>query len=392
MTDAPILDTPIHAAGPSFEGPLALYRARVAAGALAADTAQRDAAVRLDRLWHELVAAPEPTVPSSRGLFGRLGRYGARSPRPSRARGVYLVGAVGRGKSMLMDLFFEAVPGSRKRRVHFHRFMQDAHARMHGQRARKGGDADPIPPLADAIASEAGLLCFDEFQINDIADALILGRLFEALFERGVVVVATSNIRPERLFQGRPGADAFKPFIAVLLRHLDVVELRAARDYRRQRRVAGETWHCPNGPRADRLMDADFAEVTGGAAPAPTALAVSGRTVAIPVASAGVARFDFEDLCARPLGPGDFLAIAHAFHTVLVDRIPRLGPENVDRARRFITLIDALYEARVKLVASADALPDRILERGDEAFSFERAASRLAEMQSPEYQALPHLP
>ena len=382
LTDAAVNDL----SSPGL-APLALYRARVAAGTLSPDPAQEEAAVRLDRLAGELAAAAAAAPPGERvGLRRRIGRRP--EPVASRPRGLYIVGAVGRGKSMLMDLFFEAAPVAPKRRIHFHRFMQEAHGAIHEAR-RQGGD--PIPPLADAVARDASLLCFDEFQINDIADALILGRLFEALFARGVVVVATANVRPEHLFQNRPGADAFRPFITILLRHLDVLELRAARDYRRERRIEGETWHTPRGARADRAMDAAFALLTEGEVARETRLRVLGREVAIPRAAAGAARFDFDELCARPLGPSDFLAIARAFHTVLIDAIPRLGAENIDRARRFVTLVDALYEARVKLVASAETLPDRIYERGDEAFLFERTASRLAEMQSAEYRALPHV-
>ncbi len=379
-------------AGKGRPGPLALYRDRVARGTLAADPAQEDAAARLDRLHRELGLpdAPRPVPAVARpGLLGRLGRRAGPVPASARPRGVYLVGAVGRGKSMLMDLFFETAPVARKRRIHFHRFMQDAHAAMHAGRGQGG---DPIPALADRVAADAALLCFDEFQVNDITDALILGRLFEALFARGVVVVATSNVRPERLFQDRPGADAFKPFIAILLRELDVLELRAARDYRRERAVSGTTWFHPVDAAADRAMAAAFEALTGGEAAGPTALAVHGRTIRVPLAASGVARFDFEALCAMPLGPGDFLAIARAFHAVLIDGVPRLGPENFDYARRFLTLIDALYEARVQLVASAEVPPDRLYEQGEDATAFERTASRLAEMQSPEYRSLAHAP
>lgn len=374
------------------DGPLALYRARVASGRLARDAAQEEAAARLDRLWHELEGYEPPAAEGlARSLFGRLGFRRIRKDAAAKPRGLYLVGEVGRGKSMLMDLFFETAPVAEKKRIHFHRFMQDAHARAHAHR-KVEGDGDPIPPLADAIAAEATLLCFDEFQVNDIADARILGRLFEALFARGVVMVATSNVRPERLFQDRPGADAFKPFIAVLLREVDTIELVSERDYRRKRATEGTTWFVPADRRADAEMDAVFAALTAGETPAATALEVAGRTLPVPLAAAGVARFDFDALCARPLGAGDYLAVAQAFHTVLLDHVPRLGPENFDLARRFIVLIDALYEAHVKLVASADALPDGIYERGENRFAFERTASRLAEMQSRAYRDLPHAP
>ena len=292
---------------------------------------------------------------------------------------------------MLMDLFFEVAPLAAKRRIHFHRFMQDVHARFHALKRERPDISDPIPPLADAVAAEAVLLCFDEFQVNDIADALILGRLFEALFARGVVVVATSNTRPERLFQDRPGADAFKPFIAVLQRELDTVELRSERDYRRRRALQDAAWIVPADGRADAALDKAFETLTGGEDGRRAWLTVHGRRVEVPLAAAGVARFDFEALCARPLGAGDYLEIARHYPTVIIDRVPRLGPENFDVARRFIVLIDALYEARVKLVASADAAPDSIYAQGEGAAAFERTASRLAEMQSREYRALAHL-
>jgi cell division protein ZapE len=370
-------------------GPLAIWRDLVAAGSLVGDPEQQRAAARLDRLWAELAGYRPAPTPPKRGLLGRL--RGA-SHAPERPRGVYLVGDVGRGKSMLMDLFFDAAPVGAKRRIHFHRFMQDAHARVHALKRAQPGISDPIPPLADAIAADATLLCFDEFQVNDIADALILGRLFEALFARGVVVVATSNTPPGRLFQDRPGADAFKPFIAILQRELDTVELASERDYRRRRDLFGATWFVPADRRADDALDEAFALLTAGETPHSAALTVHGRKVVVPLAAAGVARFDFDALCGTPLGAGDYLEIARCYATVMVDHVPRLGPENFDVARRFIVLVDALYEAKVKLVASADATPDSIYEQGEGAKAFERTASRLAEMQSRDYQALPHAP
>jgi cell division protein ZapE len=292
---------------------------------------------------------------------------------------------------MLMDLFFAAAHLTRKRRVHFHHFMQDAHARFHRWKRENPDGDDPIPPLADAIAAEAALLCFDEFQVNDIVDAMILGRLFAALFERGVVVVATSNTLPDDLFAGQPGRDAFLPFIALIKQRLDVLVLEAGRDFRRSRLRGIPTWLVPPDGRADRALDAAFADLTGHAPPREERLVVSGRVLRVPLAVEGVARFDFAALCGAALGPGDYLAIATHFHALVLDAIPRLGPENYDEARRFITLIDALYDHRVKLVASAAALPDSLYLRGEGAKAFERTASRLEEMQSQEYLALPHL-
>ena len=293
---------------------------------------------------------------------------------------------------MLMDLFFELAPIDAKQRIHFHRFMQDAHARLHALKRDRPDMSDPIPPLAEAIARDAILLCFDEFQINDIADALILGRLFEALFARGVVAVATSNTPPARLFQDKPGADAFKPFIAVLQREMDTVELASERDYRRRRVTIGTSWLVPADRWADQALDNAFALLTEGEVPRSAVLTVHGRRLTVPLAAGGVARFDFDALCARALGAGDYLEVARRYATVMIDHVPRLGPDNFDLARRFIVLIDALYEARVKLIASADASPDQLYKRGEGARAFERTASRLAEMQSPAYQELPHAP
>ncbi|MDE2582270.1 MAG: AFG1 family ATPase [Rhodospirillales bacterium] len=369
-------------------GPLPAYRALVAEGELVADPAQETAARRLQALWSALRDYDPKPRQAANGLLARLRR---RTPAEAAPRGLYLVGEVGRGKSMLMDLFFEAARVRRKRRLHFHRFMQDAHAAMHAIKRDDPGVEDPIPPLADQLAARAALLCFDEFQVHDIVDAMILGRLFEALFARGVVVVATSNTAPDDLFKGKPGRDAFLPFIALIKQRLDVLELDAARDFRRERLRGVRTWHVPADAMARRALDAAFAELTDGAAAQPMTLTVHGRRLVVPQAAEGVARFDFADLCGMPLGPGDYLAIATRFHTIILDDIPRLSPDNFDEARRFITLIDTLYDQRAKLLASAAAPPDRLYERGENAAMFERTASRLDEMQSHAWLAGAHL-
>jgi cell division protein ZapE len=239
--------------------------------------------------------------------------------------------------------------------------------------------------------AEAALLCFDEFQVHDITDAMILGRLFEALFARGVVVVATSNTAPADLFKGKPGRDAFLPFIAMIQKRLEVLHLSALQDYRRDRIRGLPTWHSPVDGRANRALDAAFLELSGVAHGTPCSLTVLGRKVEVPQAHRGVARADFEALCGAFLGAADYLAIATHFHTLVLDGVPRLGPENYDRARRFVTLIDTLYEHRCKLVASAEAEPDQLYEKGEGAAIFQRTASRLLEMQSQDYLALPHL-
>jgi cell division protein ZapE len=381
-------------AAPAAPGPLPAYRARVAAGALVADPAQALAAETLQDLWRRLRGYdPRPEAPDEGGgflsrFFRRKSAEGAPEGTP---QGLYLVGGVGRGKSMLMDLFFACADLQRKRRIHFHQFMQECHGRIHAWKRAHPAETDPIPPLADTVAAEAALLCFDEFQVHDIADAMILGRLFEALFARGVVVVATSNTLPQDLFKGRPGRDAFLPFIALIKQRLDVLVLDAARDYRRERILGLPTWHTPLGARADRALDAAFRELTGEAQGTSCRLSVLGRSLELPQVARGVARVDFDTLCGRNLGPADYLALATHMHTLLLDRVPRLGPENFDRARRFITLVDALYEHRCKLVASAQAPPDQLHEEGENAAMFERTASRLMEMQSQEYLALSHL-
>jgi cell division protein ZapE len=373
-------------------GPLPAYRARLASGELAHDSAQELAAERLQALWSKLRGYDPPLKQENGGLLSRfLRRKKVDEAGEDRPNGLYLVGEVGRGKSMLMDVFFTAADLRRKKRIHFHRFMQDAHMRIHAWKRANPATEDPIPPLADSIATEAALLCFDEFQVNDIADAMILGRLFVALFERGVVVVATSNTVPDDLFKGQPGRDAFLPFIAMIKKRLDVLLMDGERDFRRMRLRGMPTWYVPSDKRADAALGRTFAELTGNVTPRAEHLTVMGRTVVVPLAAEGVARFDFDTLCGTALGAGDYLALATHYHTLVLDGIPRLSPDNFDMARRFIVLIDALYDHRVKLVASAAAMPDQLYQRGENARMFERTASRLEEMQSQDWIALPHL-
>jgi len=387
------MDTQTTAHDDLTNGPLPAYHARVACGELAADPAQAAAAEKLQDLWAWLRGYdPAPPAPaSSPGLLGRLfGRRAAAVPQTA-PTGLYLVGAVGRGKSMLMDLFFAAADVKRRRRVHFHRFIQEAHASFHALKRANPDISDPIPPLADRIAAEAALLCFDEFQVHDIVDAMILGRLFQALFDRGVVVVATSNTAPDDLFRSQPGRDAFLPFIAILKRHVAVHELDAARDFRRQRLRGMASWHVPSDSRADQALDEAFTDLSNGEPAAPEDLVVMGRTLRVPLAAGGVARFDFDALCGTALGAGDYLAIATRYHAVVLDGVPRLSPDNFDVARRFIVLVDTLYDHRVKLYASAEAMPDQLYMRGENARMFERTASRLEEMRSQDYLDAPHL-
>lgn len=387
-------DASLPAAAEDFShGPLPVWRARVAAGLIRRDPAQEAAAERLQSLWRALDGYdPEPAKPNG-GLLARLG-FGRR-PADEEFRtpnGLYIVGPVGRGKSLLMDLFFAAVNMKRKRRTHFHRFMQDVHRRIHEWRKPKHRvGADPIPPLADALAQEAALLCFDEFQVHDIVDAMILGRLFQALFARGVVVVATSNTLPDDLYAEGLQRETFLPFIALIKERLDLLVMDGGRDFRRDRLMGMRTWHVPADARADRALDAAFDDLAAGETPGPRTLMVMGRAFHVPLAAGGVARFDFDALCGAALGPGDYLALATHFQALVLDGVPILKPDNYDKAKRFITLVDALYEHKVKLIASAAADPDHLYREGDNAKSFLRTASRLTEMQAADYLALPHL-
>jgi cell division protein ZapE len=375
---------------PQQSGPLAVYREMVANGSLAADPAQAVAAERLQDLWERLLDYdPKPEPVSGGGLLSRLMRR--RHAEEYVPTGLYLVGEVGRGKSMLMDLFFDTAQVPRKQRIHFHRFMQNVHARVHAWKKAHPDVADPIPPLADHIAAESALLCFDEFQVNDIADAMILGRLFQALLDRGVVVVTTSNTAPNDLFKGQPGRDAFLPFIALIKQRLELLVMDGGRDYRRERLQGLRTWLVPADVMSRHELDKAFLRLTGGSAVRPVTLTVMGRELIVPQASDGVARFGFDALCNTALGAGDYLAIATHFHTLVLDDIPLLSPDNFDQARRFIVLVDTLYDHRVKLIASAEAPPDRLYQSGRNAKMFERTVSRLEEMQSEDWLGLTHL-
>jgi len=296
---------------------------------------------------------------------------------------------VGRGKSMLMDVFFENAPVKKKRRVHFHEFMLARHAFLKRARENGHGHDQLIAQAAKEVSDEAQLLCFDELQVSDIADAMIIGRLFERLFENDVVIVATSNRPPDELYKNGINRQLFLPFIALIKDKLDLVELAGPRDFRLEHLMAAPVYYAPLGAAADEAMDRAWSRLTHGASPQSTMLDVTGRALKVEREAAGVARFTFEELCARPLGAADYIEIADYFHTVLLEHIPRLTPSMREEAARFRTLIDALYEAKVKLVASADAQPGELYPAGDQSFEFERTASRLMEMRSKTYLALP---
>jgi cell division protein ZapE len=365
-------------------GILRRYNSMLAAGELQADAAQLSVATALQSIQDQLESVP----PRGSTLWRMFGK------KPEPVRGLYLWGGVGRGKSMLMDLFFDSVQIGRKRRAHFHAFMLEVDARLKVERAKEAGD--PIAPVAAAIADEARLLCFDEMVVKNMADAAIMSRLFTALVESGVTIVTTSNRPPVDLYKDGLNRQLFLPFIDLITARLGVMALNVPTDYRRDRLGNAQTWLTPNGAEATASLSQSFFRLTdyppSDAAHVPSEeLDVgAGRMLHVPKALKGVAVFSFKRLCAQARGAADFLAIARQYHTVFVVGIPVLSAENSNEAARFVTLIDALYEYRVKLIASADALPDALYPSGDGRFEFDRTVSRLMEMQSEDYLALGH--
>lgn len=355
-------------------GPLQFLEARMKSGEMDEDAAQLAAARRLG----ELDAALTTWRNGKRWRLGGL--IGSRKPPP---RGLYIHGKVGRGKTMLMDLFYETSQFPSRRRLHFHEFMAETHDRIGA--ARKTVDGDPIPQVAAEIAAGAGLLCFDELHVTDIADAMILGRLFKGLFERDVVMVATSNVPPSGLYRNGLNRQLFLPSIALIEQTMDVIELVSAKDFRLEKLEGQQLYFTPLGAASHKALAAAFTRLTGLPHGKPTEIDVKGRTLRIPEAARGVARFTFDELCDRPLGSLDYLHLANRFHTLILEGIPKLVPARRAAARRFINLIDTLYDARVGLVASAEVEPDDLHPAGDESFLFERTASRLIEMRSAEY-------
>ncbi|MDR3375298.1 MAG: cell division protein ZapE [Ancalomicrobiaceae bacterium] len=363
------------------------YDHLVGRGEIEPDASQLRLVARLDALAERLGEAPLATKHSALGwLFGRA------KSKPTFVRGLYIHGAVGRGKSMLMDLFFDRVALKAKRRVHFHDFMADAQERIHRARqeilAGRLADGDPIAPVAADLAGEAKLLCFDEFAVTDIADAMILGRLFARLFELGTVVVATSNVAPNDLYRDGLNRALFLPFIDLLKANVEVFELAARTDYRSERDDLGEVFFSSPGPTADRRMEMLWQRLAAGPGE-PAAIPYHGRFIHIPRATQRAARFDFADICGVALAAGDYLQIAARYRIVFIEHIPVMGFERRNEAKRFINLVDTLYDHHAVLIASADAEPDKLYwgETGAESFEFQRTASRLKEMRSREYLA-----
>ena len=360
------------------------YSTLVDTGELRPDPDQAAAALRLAALATELEATPR------RGsvLWRALGRI------PDPPRGVYLWGGVGRGKSMLMDLFFDCVDIRRKRRVHFHEFMIEVHRRIAQERKKEAGD--PIVPVAHAMVGEHRLLAFDELVVNNSADAMILSRLFTAMLARGLTVVATSNRPPVDLYKDGLNREHFLPFIDLIGERMDVMSLNGATDYRLDRMGSMATWHVPNGAAATAALSDAFFRMTDhpvedrAKVPAEDLALADGRVLHVPKSLKGVAVFSFKKLCGEARGAADYLAIARRYHSVFLVGVPRLGPQNRNEAARFVTLIDALYEYNVKLFAAADAAPEALYPSGDGSFEFARTTSRLTEMQSDDYRARGH--
>lgn len=343
-----------------------IYQNRVAQGDLHADEAQEAVLPEFERIRDEL------TKPVKKGLFRKA---------PPPPKGLYLWGGVGRGKSMLMDMFVEAldVPA---RRVHFHAFMQEIHAAMH--EARQKGIEDALAPVANQVASSVRVLAFDEMQITDITDAMIVGRLFEILFAKGVVVVTTSNRIPDDLYKNGLNRQLFLPFIEIIKQQMVVWEMISPRDYRQDRLNGAPVYFAPINDDSRQKIREVWEHLSGGDA-SPLVLKVKGRDVVLPAFRNGVARANFYDLCGKMLGPGDYLAIADAVKVLILEDIPRLGRSNFNEAKRFVTLIDALYEAKVRLICSAADEPESLYIEGEGVFEFERTASRLREMQSEDW-------
>jgi cell division protein ZapE len=369
----------------------AKYAAAVAAGRVENDDAQLAVIELMTRLESRIVQLRLARKSSPLGWL-----FASRERALAPIKGLYIHGEVGRGKTMLLDFFFETSPVARKRRAHFHEFMLDVHERIHAfrQQMKRGEHAgeDPIRFVADELAEQAWLLCFDEFHVTDIADAMILARLFTRLFERGIVMVATSNVQPDELYKDGLNRALFVPFIHMLEQRMDIVRLDARTDFRLEKLAGMPVWYVPADRAADAALDNAWRRLAGGNGGVTQELALHGRSVHVPRAFMGVARFNFHDLCEQPLGAADYLRIAHEYHTVILDHIPAMTYDNRNAAKRFIILIDTLYDMNVKLIASAAAEPDALYraDEGFEAQEFKRTASRLIEMRSQAYLARPH--
>ena len=374
---------------PPFVSFRAHYESLVSSGAIEADAAQQQAAQALGDLEQRL-GSYKPL--RKQGLLGRL--FADKDEQPP--RGLYIHGEVGRGKTMLMDMFFQHSSVVHKRRAHFHEFMAEVHERIYGYRQNLARgeivNGDVIALTAASIFDEAWLLCFDEFHVTDIADAMILGRLFARLFELGTVVVATSNVAPDDLYKGGLNRALFLPFIAQISDHMEVLRLDARTDFRLEKLAGVKMWLVPADHAAESALNKAWARMTGNARCKPREIAMKGRVLHVPCSADGVARFSFADLCENPLAASDYLRLAHDYHTIMIDRIPVMDYAERNAAKRFIALIDTLYDNAVKVMASAEADPLSlyVASDGHEVNEFKRTSSRLIEMSSESYLALPH--
>jgi cell division protein ZapE len=358
----------------------------VADGQIERDPQQLMIAKRLDGVLNAIKSRTPAKKSSALGWL-----FAAKRHTENPVHGLYIHGSVGRGKTMLMDMMFELAPIERKRRAHFHEFMADVHSRIHAHRQKlKNGEtrqADPVPPVAAALHDEAVLLCFDEFTVTDIADAMILSRLFTELFQRGSVLIATSNVEPDNLYRDGLNRQLFLPFVELLKQYADVVSLDSPTDYRLEKTKSLPIWLTPLGPETDEKIEAAWHKLTDGVTPRAESIEMKGREVPVPAAALGAARFSFRDLCEKPLGASDYIAIAERYPTVFIEHIPVLTPQQGNETKRFINLVDTLYDNKVRLVASAEAMPEQLLpiRRGNTGFEFDRTVSRLFEMRSRDY-------
>ena len=361
---------------------ISTYKMRLAEGELQADSAQEQAVAVLQ----DLAARLDEYKPATPGFLMRLGLGGRGKALPA---GLYLYGDVGRGKSMLMDMFCAAVRMEKKRRVHFHQFMLEIHDRLHSLQSDRVDDI--LPQVAREIADETWLLCFDEFHVSNIADAMILGRLFTSLFDAGVVIVATSNWPPDELYKNGLQRDRFLPFIDIIKAHMAVHNLNGVVDHRYEQTRGLSTWFTPLSDETTKKLQGMFLQLTDDAPPESVELPVQGRRLRIMHTAKGVGFFNYDELCVQPLGAADFLAIAECLHTVILDGVPVLQAEKRNETLRFMTLVDALYEAKVKLFVAAATVPEKLYPKGEHSFAFQRTVSRLMEMQGEEYRKKPHL-
>lgn len=369
--------------------PAELYKNHIVDGTLAADPLQESAINALDDIYKNLIQRGDLGF-KRKNLFSSIFKQNQKSDEDHHIKGLYLFGSVGRGKSMVMDLFYECLPDDmRKTRIHFHAFMIKLHDFMHDRRksgeAREGSTDKALLQFAEQTAKEASVLCFDEFHVTDVADAMLLGRLFTAIFDYGVTVIATSNWPPHRLYEGGLQRELFLPFISLLKTKMDVFELDGDTDYRLEFMRDAGVYFYPLGPATDKKTGALFEAISNGQQTTCDEIEVKGRTIEIPTSIPGIARVTFSLLCERPLGAEDYLAIADRYHTIFLDKIPKLNYDRRNEAKRFMNLIDALYEKNIRVVFSADAQADKLYLGHDHAFEFERTVSRLMEMQSEDY-------